>query len=578
MRVLLLGCTGSEPSFLAWRETLSRECVPFEMVVASPDRPPIEVVTEDGAARFQAIVFATNDVPEETLTQQENVLLAQLQLAFGIRKLIAYAYPGPGLGLGAPTYTGELRQVEGRITDAGAAVFPYLKESVPIADGTWGYMAMPVRRGCQTLIEGPGETTLVGIQRRPDGREEMVQMFDGGVEDHHSTLLAHGQLSWLTRGCYFGYQRHYLALHIDDVMGANHAWDPVAHVSDTDAAAAMRMDANDGAAAAAWCRENGLRFDLVCNGIGNDLFEQSHGGEDALLAVLREAGEQFRWLNHTYSHADFASLDEDGIVADIEQNLAWAGRAGISLEPAALVSGGHSGLANVVSDPPEPQNPAFVAALRRCGIQYVACDASREHPVEPGRPGGERWPAGIPFMVEEAMAVPRYPTGLAYDVATREQALDRHICGGGEATTWPELIVAEADRLLGLMLANDPRPHYFHQSNLIRSAGDGILFELIDAVLARHRATFTTEVVQPTLGECGTLLIRQLTWRAAVRAEMVAGRIEKGRVAIVNRAERPVDVPLTGAEVGDPYAGERSGWARVPPGGSAVAVAPTRKT
>jgi hypothetical protein len=80
---------------------------------------------------------------------------------------------------------------------------------------------------------------------------------------------------------------------------------------------------------------------------------------------------------------------------------------------------------------------------------------------------------GTPFVIGTAVVVPRRPTILSYDAATEAQALDRLRCAGRtDGDSWEQAIELEAKRIFAAMISNDPRPHYFHQSNLI-GAGDG---------------------------------------------------------------------------------------------------------
>ncbi|HTA16058.1 MAG TPA: hypothetical protein VK781_14485, partial [Solirubrobacteraceae bacterium] len=45
LKVLLLGATGTEPSYLAWKAELQREGVPFEAIAATPGHTPITAAT-----------------------------------------------------------------------------------------------------------------------------------------------------------------------------------------------------------------------------------------------------------------------------------------------------------------------------------------------------------------------------------------------------------------------------------------------------------------------------------------------------------------------------------------------------
>ena len=123
-------------------------------------------------------------------------------------------------------------------------------------------------------------------------------------------------------------------------------------------------------------------------------------------------------------------------------------------------------------------------------------------------------------------------------------------------------------------MSNDPRPHYFHQSNLAaadtaQAPSDGRLFyALLDAVLARYRQYLKPEVplLQPTLGETGALLRRRMSWRAALQVDAVTGYIEGSRVTIVNRSNHAIDVPVSVTGVDCAADGMTAGWTSVLPG------------
>lgn len=86
------------------------------------------------------------------------------------------------------------RSVPG-LTASGRRVFPYLRGPLPIDPGSWGYLAAPVsRERFDALVVAADGSALVGIHRRPDGREEMVQTFDANACQPQAHLLRPG--SW----------------------------------------------------------------------------------------------------------------------------------------------------------------------------------------------------------------------------------------------------------------------------------------------------------------------------------------------------------------------------------------------
>ena len=588
MKVLLLAATGEEPSFQAWQFALRREGVPFEAIVLGLDRPPPrssrlrQLLTAGvGHSRFQALILATGALIDEALSRSEREELEGLARDFGVRQLSAYVYPSAEYGLQGPFSAGRLQGVTARLTPSGHQAFPYLCGTVPIEIDSWGYLASPVSGDSfETLVVGPEGSALLGIHRHADGREEMVQTYDSNPDQVQTQLLRHGQLAWVTRGSYLGYERNYLPLQIDDVLVANHSWNVATHRSETQHPGLIRMTAADATHAASWSQARGLRLDLVCNGGGSEGYLRRQGTPvDPLLRKLVADRETFGWINHTYDHANLDDASTPEIEAQIERNVSWARDQGLELEPGALVTGEHSGLANLAATPPHCGNPQLDAALQSSGIRYLACDASRPYPADPHDPEGPCLPPGTPFAVGPALAVPRYPTALPYDAATEAQALDRHRheAGDGAPSSWQDVLVAEATRMFAVLTGNDPRPHYCHQSNLARTGEDGgIFYGLLDTLLSVYRSLFAgnAPLVQPTLGEIAELLARDTAWRAALTTDSVEGYIEGPRVTIVSRSSSSLEVPLSGTEVGAGYGGTRSGWIRVDPGETAVAIGP----
>jgi hypothetical protein len=576
MRVLLLGA-GTEPSFRTWQLALENAGVPHDAIVVGARGTHVSFRRQDGQPRFQAIIVSTGGLVREALPRAARAQLEAFEREFGIRRLTAYALPGPENGLRAPKWAGALESVSLSLTSSGASIFPYLRGPFPVDPGSWGYLADPVsdERFDPLVVAGDG-SALVGVHRRRDGREEMVQTFDANAGQIQAHLLRRGQLAWLTRGRYLGHERHYLPLQVDDVLLPNHGWNAASKTIDVTPSAMIRMTADDADHAARWSRSRGLRLDLACNGAGSERHAREAGLDaDPLLGALLHQRVDFGWINHTYQHMNLDLASRETIEAEIARNRGWAGRVGIDLEPGAVVTGEHSGLANLTSVPARPENPKLAAALAAQGVRYVGCDASRPHPAHGSDPDGPELAPGVAFAVGSALAIPRHPTLLAYAAATRDQTLDhlRHL-GLIDVASWPDVLAVEADRIFTAVMSNDPRPHYFHQSNLAtgdtaQAASEGrLLYPLLDAVLARYRRYVKPlePLVQPTLGETGELLRKRMAWSAALGADAVTGYIEGPRVRFVNRSDHPIEVPvsLTGADCAAD--GMAVGWTRVLPG------------
>jgi len=571
MRILLVGKTGREPGYQAWHASLVRAGVPFDAILAVDQGSPVVLISPDGAVRYQALILAGEGLLDGLL---DGAQLALAERDAGLRRLNAYAYPGPQFGLTPPTWAGRLDGVTARLTASGRELFPYLNGPVRIARGTWGYLATAEPgRHFETLLLGPGGSSLLGIHFDDDGREEMVQTFDANSAQMHGHLLRQGLLAWLTREVHVGYQRNYLTVHVDDVLLPNHGWDPVRHATGT---GILRMTAQDAARAARWSREQGIRLDLACNGAGSQRHALETGAPgDPLLDALLAERDAFGWINHTFEHRDLSDASQAAIEREIQRNLAWAADHGIKFEPHVLVTGEHTGLADLTATPPRGENRNLAPALSAQGIRFLACDASRPYPSRSCELDSAPTPAGMPFTTGDTFVIPRYPTVLAHDVATPGQLLDRlRHTGGTRAATWPQLVSAEAQRIVAKVVGNDPRPHFSHQSNLVtadvgdESSRSSLLSELMDAVVSLYRSLIlpSMPIAQPTMAEVGASLLRLQAWHDAWATGQVAAFREANAVTVVNRAGQAVELPLTGTRIGEDYGGMRSGWVRIDPG------------
>ncbi len=253
MKVLLLGTSTTEPDFVSWQSALQREGVPFQAIVTSPGHAPITAATLSDTlangtaeAKYQAVIVSVGALPEcgesgcvSTLSQAEWTALEEYEHTFSVRQLTGDIYPGATYGLNSPTSSGALDGTQGTLTTEGKTVFPYLKGSVGIDTGTYGYEAAPLSTqvtgaSFQTLVSGPNSSALVGVYTHPNGVQEMVESFNQNQYQLQAELLRHGALNWVTRGVYFGDQRNYLETNIDDNFLSDDSWSTATHENNYD--------------------------------------------------------------------------------------------------------------------------------------------------------------------------------------------------------------------------------------------------------------------------------------------------------------------------------------------------------
>jgi hypothetical protein len=427
MKVLVLGATSTEPDFLAWQSALKREGVPYEAIVTAAGHAPITAATlsdtlSNGTpeAKYQAVIVAVGALPEckttggkeecqSTLSPTEWTALEEYEQTFNVRQLTGAIFPSATYGFNPATVTGEFAKgAHGMLTAEGNKVFPYLKGTVPMDVGTYGYEATPLATQATgtsftPLVSGAtAGSALVGIFTHANGVQEMVETFNENANQLQAELLRHGVLNWVTRGVYFGDQRNYYEADIDDNFLFDDSWDTTTHTTDYLPEDAIREVPADVETAAKWSEQNKFRIDMLFNGGGSVSYAEgntaalggnggssggttkgggSTEGTDPLLAAFQKYKSSFGWISHTWDHPniDINCATQAYIEAELNENNNWAAQApgtttgtgGLGLttlttptsalgndNPSVIITGEHSGLANLLPGNPGVVDPA----------------------------------------------------------------------------------------------------------------------------------------------------------------------------------------------------------------------------
>jgi hypothetical protein len=616
LRVLIV--TDGTPGVDAVRAQLEREGVPFDEIdTRTAGRPAITAALLSPAAghgRYQGVVLPS----EAVVPAAENTILADYERTFGVRRIVAYTWAGPHAGQ-STAWSGSLDGGSLTVTAAGkAAGFAYLTGTVPVDDRQAGVSEAYAALGTAAagadftpLVTGsaPGggaNGSIAGVYKH-DGREELVITTALNRYHTHGMVLAHGLVTWLTKGVNLGYWRNFFSLHVDDVLLPDDRWDAADNCTAGDGCPPsvplrpIRMVPADVDTLVAWQQRTGVKLDVAFNAAGS----VEAGSADPLTARLLARKADLRWLNHTYSHPYLGCVKDVSVVpwrcaaqpstgtvtyvsqaditAEITKNVDWAKSKNVSIDKRELVTGEHSGLRSLPEMPAD--NPNLAPALQAAGVTFVASDASREPQ---------------PRAIGPARTVPRHPMNIYYNTATVAEAIDEYnwiytreedggsgICASNPASTCIEplgangftsyIVPMEVRIAFDHMVSADPRPHYAHQSNITEGR---ILYPVLDALLARYKQTFAASapVVNPRMSAVAEHLLRQENWRAAVSSGAVTGYRRGDTVTIVNSGQSAVNVPVTapagtrttslnllgidvpGAEVGEAYGGQRSGW------------------
>lgn len=643
LRVLVVSDGG--PAVDAIAAELEAAGTPYtEVDLQQAGRPVIDAAfladTVNGAprARYQAVVLP-NDNPFPA-GSAEMTALADYERTYDIPQVDAYTYARPEAGLQYPVfggYSGSVDGVEAQVTTAGASgPFAYLDGAVPFEDNSpdvgesYAFLSTPVAGAdFTTYVDAPipGRATrgsLVG-EYRHDGRRELVVTFVYNQYQQQFRLLARGIVEWMTDGVHLGASRNYFAVHVDDVFAADDRWNSELNctpgdVDCTDSSVQpdpIRMTAADVDHATAWQDAKQFTLDLAYNGAGSVDHREDNNGEDALADRLIAKRNEFRWINHTYTHAFLGCVQDTTVVPwrcettpggdtvwvsrndisdEIATNRVWGDVAGLPLEDDELVTGEHSGLKVT---PQQPQdNPNLAPALGDNAVGWLASDNSRDPQLR---------------QVGPALTVARYPMNVFYNAGRAAEQVDEYNWiytsraqgGSGICEDYPEtttclpepldlstgygdyIVPLETRIAFGHVIANDPKPHFIHQSNL---AEDRIAYPVLDGVLDTYAGLFadSAPVVNLRMKDIGIEQQRRAAWRSAVSA----GQVSAYRTGDTVTVQAPAGLAVTAtmpagtqngtAAFGTPYAGQVSGWATGTagaltldvPGAAAPAAAP----
>ncbi|GAA0286184.1 hypothetical protein GCM10010302_25580 [Streptomyces polychromogenes] len=621
LRVLVVADGG--PAVQAITAELDSAGTPYTQVdLTRPDRPTIDAafladtVAGRPRAKFQAVVLP-NDNPF-TAGSAEMAALTAYEQTYRIPQVDAYTYARPQVGLQyfvAGGYAGSVDGVQAGVTAAGrSGPFGYLEGAVPFEDNSptvgesYAYLAQPAPGADFTpYVDAPIPGTarrgsLVG-EYKHDGRRELVVTFVYNRYQQQYRLLARGIVEWMTGGVHLGASRNYFSVHVDDVFAADDRWDTRLNCTpgDVDCAGGggtpnpIRMTADDAEYAKNWQAARNFTLDMVYNGAGSLDQREDNNGVDLLADKLQADRDRFRWVNHTYTHA-FLGCEQDVSVVpwrcatnpdgstkwvsrttiddEIVLNRLWGQSFGLPLQNDELVTGEHSGMAVL---PQQPQdNPNLAASLTGDGVKWVASDNSRDPEQR---------------QVGSASTVARYPMNVYYNVGKAAEAVDEYnwiytsraqggsgICEDHADTTTclpapldtatgyaQKIVPAETRTALGHVLANDPKPHFIHQSNL---AEERLAYPVLGGVIDGYDALFSadTPLVNERMKDIGTELRRRGAWKNALQA----GRVTAYRVGDTVTVTAPAGLDVTAtlpagtrlgtAAFGSPYAGRVSGW------------------
>jgi hypothetical protein len=447
----------------------------------------------------------------------------------------------------------------------------------------------------------------------PDGRKVLLSIVNNATFFLHTSVMASEFVQFATSGIHYGARRVYLSLHNDDMFLADEVWNPETESNFPEDQYNYRMQAWEvpvvAQAHAAFRTRHPIASQIITelafNGIGA-------ASNDPLTTALRQAGTSFAYINHTYSALQMDRLcpgegleeagggglgglfdwllggwasptntvngcrttDYNTAYNEISRNqTVWRNFnfPGYDAGRSVLLTDSHSGLSdrrgtveNVADDIVFPNgfNDNFGRAATALGVRTLAADASR-----PNQNRIQRVPD------HQLVILPRYPTSLFYNTTTPAELVSeynyihyyRYLDAGQDPCAIPgaicaprsyeEILAAEATTTLRHMLAGDPFPHYFHQTNLHVYNQDNDILQLdwMEAVVSAYERWLKLPIQSPRFHELGALAWRTIEAREAG----ITGTYNNTNRTVTLRANRSSTIEMTGIQGGTLHGGQR---------------------
>jgi hypothetical protein len=548
LRLLVITADGTSSAFASITKALDYLGTPYDVFNARTGGDLTADRLADGThGHYQAIVLDSGDLAvgsTSALSDAEWMTLASYEARFGVRRAVMSARPTASYGLSS-TRSGDTKAQPLTVscTPTGASVFVGANCDVPlsIVEG-WAYGGRPADAATQPLLVDAAGNVYAATRTYDDGREALVLTFGHSPTALHTLQLVYGVVSWATRGLFIGERHVYASPQIDDFYLPNALY----------TGGTYRLTAGDLRAFATW-QEGRRAVPLTArfrSAFAFNAYGAKPAGQDGLTDEALALASSFNWINHTFAHHIMTPMSYAQATEAIEENNEYALGAGLapySIEN--LVTPEISGL----------DNPEAMRAVFDAGVRQLVSDTSVTGQGNPS-PNAGYWLPSFPGL----LAIPRRPSGLAYNVSLPAEYVVKYGDTKGGTFTYEQVIAAVSDVLLRYLLRGENDPWMFHQAN-VRDMGGGksLLSDLLDATLDKYAARATFPVVSPTMNE----LAQRVKDRMALNASGVTATIEPGS-SITVRVTNAATIPITGlcTPAAESYGGQRISYLPVAAG------------
>jgi len=567
LKLLLITATGDEPSYLAARSAMDRIGVSYTaLIAATTPLTPALLSNNLNTCYYRGVVIAVGGLgfkdPQTQLwgsafTAEEWAALADYERACSARELVWYGAPSADYGLALASDFASNEVVTAQVTSAGKGVFPYVAADAAIQiHDSFGYKSTVTDQTATTaLVQSDDGFVLAAQHLGLDGREALIVTVDSNPYLLHGLVWEYGLISWVSHGVFLGKKRAYLSPQIDDVFISDDRWNTTSHRNNVelDGQDEFRITGPDIDNMVSWQTAFRAKLPagsqyitaLAFNGVGTDVAEYP---DESLLTQALAAGGELTWLNHTWDHENFDPLAQDAVHDEVTRNCDLATQHNLNgFACAELVSPDMSGLTSA----------AAMLGLVDAGARYVVSDTSitAEVAATRGTTAGDNpsFNVGrINTIDDRVYQVPRHPTSIFYDVATRNDEVDEYntIYRGywGRDLSYDEIIDTDATFGLHYLLTGDIDPVMWHQTNLYSELIDGTSHSLFSDWVESAATRYSRLVTFPIRTLAQRDIAAAMQARAAFDAcGAVATYVELGVARRIElRATGTCVVPMTG--------------------------------
>ncbi|KWJ00003.1 hypothetical protein [Burkholderia stagnalis] len=590
MKLLVVSANGTEPSFAAITSVLKQVGVPYDTLIATQTPLTAGMLSDGlGNGRYQGVLLSTGNLGylnpatgnyESAFSAAQWQALWNYEQSFRVRQATLYTYPSgfpDNYGLTLITYANTTATpLQASLTAAGKGIFNYVNGANPITiTNAWTYLATPAGSNVVPLLSTSNGYAIASIYTSADGRQNLTITADENPDLRHTLQLAYGVINWVSKGVFLGQRHVYMSPQPDDILIDDDIWD-TRSLTDT-TGLTYRMTGTDFLNATVW--QGNLNRNVP--NAANIKIEWPFVGQgatgiyllDTLTPVVALNQGAFRWISHTYTHANLDAISSAAATTELQKNVQIARQLGLRLFTAdSMVQPDVSGLGN----------PNFLSAANTFGIRYLVSDTSQPAWNNPS-PN-----TGFTSQYQPSMLIiPRHPTNLYYNVTTPAQWVSEYnhfYAPGGLFPTWDhplsysEILDKESEIWLRYMLKYDIDPIMFHQPNLAQYgllSTSTLLGDLMGATLNKYNALFALPVLSLAEHDIGAAMAA----RMAYNASGAGGTLLLGATgnSIRLATTKAVTVPVTGISYGtsvETYGGQPISSIALPAGGTLTVPGP----